>query len=39
MNIQELTEQFASATEKLSAEERQLLLQAFKNVAAELDQE
>lgn len=39
MNIQELTEQFTSATEKLSAEERQLLLQAFKNVAAELDQE
>ena len=39
MNLYEFSDKFATATQKLSAEERQLLLTAFQKVAAQLDAE
>lgn len=39
MDIHEFSDKFAAATKKLSAEEQQLLLQAFEKVAAELEQD
>lgn len=39
MDIREFSDKFAAATKKLSAEEQQLLLQAFEKVAAELEQD
>ena len=36
--MHEFSDKFAAATQKLSAQERQLLLQAFEKVAAELEQ-
>lgn len=38
MDMHEFSDKFAAATQKLSAQERQLLLQAFEKVAAELEQ-
>ena len=39
MNLYDFSDKFAAATQKLSAQERQLLLQAFQQVAAEMKQE
>lgn len=39
MNLLDFTDKFAAATQKLSAEDRQKLLQAFQQVAMELEQE
>lgn len=38
MDMHEFSDKFVAATQKLSAQERQLLLQAFEKVAAELEQ-
>ena len=39
MNLYDFSDKFAAATQKLSDQERQLLLQAFQQVAAEMKQE